>query len=296
MAGNLQKYLKDLKIALVSILLALASAVAYGLSDFLGGLFSRSTSAWAVSVLAQLASAVAVAAAASTLTGSPTISQLGWGAASGVGSGLGTYFLYRGLAGGQMNVVAPLSAVGAATVPVVVGFAVGERPTTLSWIGIACALPALWLVSQGGNEAAAEAGRPESGVREGLLAGAGFGLLFVALGQVPRSAGLWPLALGQAVAAVVLVCGAARAKTSLRTLPGRVVAGSLAVGVCAAGATVLYQLAVRGELVSVTAVLASLYPALTVLLAACLLHERMHRVQAVGLALAAGAVILVTLG
>ncbi len=68
------------------------------------------------------------------------------------------------------------------------------------------------------------------------------------------------------------------------------------MGLCSAGATVLYQLAVRGELVSVTAVLASLYPALTVLLATWILHERMNRVQAVGLALAAGAVVFVALG
>lgn len=280
----------------MSVVLALASALAFGVSDFLGGLFSRLASAWAVALLAQIVSFITVAAAATLLGGSPTATDVGWGAVSGAGSGLGTYFLYRGLGGGQMNLVAPLSAIGAATLPVLVGIALDERPTTLAWIGIGFALPAIWLVSRGGSAAAAIAGRPESGVRHGLLAGAGFGLLFVTLGQVQPAAGLWPLAVGQCVATLVLAGGAALAKASLRTLPRRLAAGACAVGLCSAGATVLYQLAVRGELVSVTAVLASLYPALTVLLATWLLHERMNRVQAVGLALAAGAVVFVALG
>lgn len=279
----------------MSIVLALGSALAYGLSDFVGGLLTRRASAWAIAVLSQLASALVVLVAALVAGGSPTAQHLAWGAASGVGSGLGTYFLYRGLGDGQMNVVAPLSAVGAAVVPVVVGVAYGERPAVLAWVGIACALPAIWLVSRGGSHAAAAAGRATAGVRDGLLAGAGFGLLFLAIGQVPEQAGLWPLTVGQAVSVAVLATGAVIARASVRGLPRSVLGGALLAGLAAAAATVLYQLAVRGELVSVTAVLTSLYPALTVLLAALVLRERMHRTQALGLALAAGAVVLVAL-
>ena len=280
----------------MSIILALGAALAYGLSDFLGGLMSRRASAWAVAVLAQATGAAALVIAAFTWIGAPTGADLVWGAASGIGSGLGTYFLYHGLGTGQMNVVAPLSAVGAAVVPVIAGVGFGERPATLAWVGIVCALPAIWLVSQGGSVQAAAAGRAQSGVRDGLLAGAGFGVLFVGLGRVGEDAGLWPLTLGQAVAAVVLAIGATAAGASVRAMPRRMVAGAGAVGLCAALATLLYQLAVRGELVSVTAVLASLYPALTVVLAAIFLHERMHRIQAIGLALAAVAVTLVAMG
>jgi len=279
----------------VSIVLALASALAYGLADFLGGLFSRRASPWAIAVLAQVAGAVVLVVAAGALGGSPTGADLGWGALSGVGSGLGTYFLYRGLGGGQMNVVAPLSALGAAVLPVVAGFALGERPAALAWIGIACALPAIWLVSRSSAPEGSAGGRSGASVRDGLLAGAGFGLVFLALGQVPEPAGLWPLTLGQGIAVVILGTGAAVAGASVRGISRGLVAGALGIGVCAAGATVLYQLAVRGELVSVTAVLASLYPALTVLLAAVFLHERMNRVQALGLALAAVAVTMVAL-
>lgn len=279
----------------MSIVLALSSALAYGLSDFLGGLFSRRASPWAIAVLAQVAGALVLVVAASALGGSPTGPELGWGAVSGLGSGFGTYFLYRGLGGGQMNVVAPLSALGAAVLPVVAGFGLGERPTALAWIGIASALPAIWLVSRSSGPAGSTAAGSRASVRDGLLAGAGFGLLFLALGQVPESAGLWPLALGQGIAVVVLAAGAVAAGTSVRGVPRGLAAGALGIGVCAAGATVLYQLAVRGELVSVTAVLASLYPALTVVLAAVFLHERMTRVQALGLALAAVAVTMVAL-
>lgn len=279
----------------MSIVLALASALAYGLSDFLGGLLSRRASPWVIAVLAQAAGAVALTVVAAGAGGAASGVDLLWGAVSGVGSGLGTYFLYRGLGGGLMNVVAPLSAVGAAVLPVVAGVAIGERPAALAWVGIACALPAIWLVSRTGTESPATAGPAGAGVRDGLLAGAGFGVLFFALGQVSADAGLWPLTLGQGVAVVVLAVGAVLARASARAVPRRLVAGALGVGLFAAAATMLYQLAVRGELVSVTAVLTSLYPALTVLLAAIFLHERIHRVQALGLALAAVAVALVAL-
>jgi len=278
----------------MGVILALGAALAYGLSDFLGGLLSRRASPWAIAMLAQLVGAITVTIAAATTTSALTASDLGWGAASGIGSGLGTAFLYRGLGGGQMNVVAPLSALGAAVVPVAVGFGLGERPGTLTWIGIVCALPAIWLVSRAGSDVAAAAGRAAS-VRDGLLAGASFGLLFVALGQVPESAGLWPLALGQWVAFVVLAVGARLVAAPVRAAGSQILAAAGAVGVCAAVATVLYQLAARSQLVSVAAVLTSLYPALTVALAAAFLHERVNRTQACGLALAVAAVVLVAL-
>ncbi|MBA3419139.1 MAG: EamA family transporter [Geodermatophilaceae bacterium] len=279
----------------MGITLALAAALAYGLSDFLGGLLSRRISPWTVALLAQFVGAATVSVAATTVPANLSTPDVVWGAASGIGSGMGTVFLYRGLGGGQMNVVAPLSALGAAVVPVVVGVALGERPAVLTWIGIGCALPAIWLVSRAGTEVATQAGRPGAGVRDGLLAGAGFGLLFVALGQVPEEAGLWPLAIGQTVALIVIAVGARIVTAPIRSAGPRLLAAAGAVGLCAAAATVLYQLAARSQLVSVAAVLTSLYPALTVALAAVFLSERMNRTQACGLGLAAAAVVLVAL-
>lgn len=279
----------------MGVVLALGAALAYGLSDFFGGLLSRRINPWTVALFAQLASAIIVTVVALAIPAELTGSDLAWGAASGIGSGLGTAFLYRGLGGGQMNVVAPLAGVGSAVLPVAVGFAFGERPAALTWIGIVCAVPAIWLVSRAGSAVAAKAGRPGAGVRDGLLAGAGFGLLFVALGQVPGSAGLWPLAIGQWVAFVVIAIGALLVSAPLRAAGRRILVAAALVGLCAAAATTLYQLAARSQLVSVAAVLTSLYPALTVALAAVILHERVNRTQAVGLALAAAAVVLVAL-
>ena len=106
---------------------------------------------------------------------------------------LGGAFLYRGLAAGRMGVVAPVSAVGAAILPVAVGVTTGERPELLVWLGIAAAVPGIWLVSRepGGD------GSLAAGLVDGVLAALGFGLLFAAIGQVPDGAGYWPLALAQ---------------------------------------------------------------------------------------------------
>ncbi|MGH3363358.1 MAG: EamA family transporter, partial [Nocardioidaceae bacterium] len=187
----------------MAILLALFSAFAYGLSDFVGGLVSRRVSAWPVAVVGQLSSTACTAAVALVVKGSPTPADLAWALLAGIGTGVGTGFLYRGFAAGRMSVVAPVSAVGAAVVPVVVGAVGGERLSLVVWTGIVVALPGIWLVSSTIDELPDGAAKPRGslaeGVLDGVLAGLGFGVLFAALGQVPEEAGLWPLALAQAV-------------------------------------------------------------------------------------------------
>ncbi len=279
----------------MGVLLALSAAVAYGFSDFLGGLQSRRTSSYAVAVLAQGMALIAVVTAALVAPVSAlSASALAWGALSGIGSGAGTLFLYRGLGTGRMSVVAPLSAVGSAGLPVVVGVVFGERPSWLAVAGIVLALPAVALISRGEERLGPEPPR-RSGAWDGLIAGAGFALMFVALGRVPSGAGLWPLAAGQAVSTLSIALAALVAGTSLRA-PRRAVAGSAAAGLLGAAATVLYQYAAQRQLLSVAAVVTSLYPALTVLAAMVLLREHIGRGQAVGLAAAAAAVTLITLG
>lgn len=273
----------------MGVLLALAAAVAYGLADFTGGLLSKRASVWTIAVVMQGAGAVATALIAWAFFDWPGGANLAWGAASGLGSGAGTFFLYRGLAGGRMSVVAPLSAVGAAVLPVLVGVATGERPSLAAWAGVALAFPAILLVSRepGGG------GGGRGGLRDGLLAGGGFGLLFVALGQIPEHAGLWPLAFGQIAALLLLTAGRMLARPSASRASSKVLAGAVGGGLISCAATVLYQVATYGALVSVSAVLTSLYPAVTVALAAVVLHERVTKTQSAGLALAAAAVALI---
>jgi drug/metabolite transporter (DMT)-like permease len=280
----------------MAVLLALAAAAAYGLSDFIGGLFSRRTSAWPVAFLACAGALLGTIVLALFLPGSPTGADFAWGALAGLGSGTGSGFLYRGLAGGRMGVVAPISAVGAAVIPVAVGLATGDRPDVLVWVGILAALPGIWLVSRepesGADDgAAANAG----GIVDGLLAGTGFGVLFAALGQVPGDSGYWPVVVVQvaSVVAIVLVATGLRAAWVPRH---RSELWGLLSGLLASAAVLAFLLASQRTLLSVAAVLTSLYPAATVLLAVVVVREHVHRTQVVGLALCLVTVACVAAG
>lgn len=279
------------------VLLSLGCALAYGLSDFIGGLLSRRVSPWAVAVVGQSAATVLTLALALAVRGDPTGGDWRWSVLAGVGSGTGAAFLYRGLGAGSMSVVAPVSALFAALVPVAVGVATGERPAGLTWLGVACALPAIWLVSRiEDSPDSGPAGRRRSAeLVDGLLAGLGFGVLFSALGQVSDGSGFGPLALTQATAVVatILLAMALRAPWLPR---GRAAGQAVVLGALGAAATALFLLATQTGLLTVAAVLSSLYPATTVLLAALVLHERIGRSQGVGLLLAGLAVGLVAAG
>jgi drug/metabolite transporter (DMT)-like permease len=283
----------------MAVVLALCSAIAYGLSDFIGGVVSRRSAAWPVAVVAQCSSTLCVLVVALTWRGAPTGQALAWGAVAGLGSGLGTGFLYRGFATGRISVVSPVSAVGSAAVPVLVGAATGERPSPLVWAGIVLALPGIWAVSAVPDPAGSAGGPRRTGLRgglvEGVLSGLGFGGLFAALGQVPASAGLFPLLIANAVSVPTVVLLATGLRE--RWLPrGRSVWWALAAGPFGAAATAAFLLASQRGFLSVAGVLSALYPATTVLLAVALLHERVHRFQALGLGLCALAIALVAGG
>jgi drug/metabolite transporter (DMT)-like permease len=269
----------------------------YGLGDFIAGLLARRVSVWAVAVVVQLFGAVLIGIVTTVVPGHPLAEDWFWGAISGVGGGIGTVFLYRGLATGQMGVVAPLSAVGAAVLPVLIGLVGGERPSVPAWVGIACAFPAMWLVSSAADPAEPKRirGRLGIGVSDGLLAGIGFGILFAALGQVSDTAGLGPPALGQGLSVITVAVIAAVMRRPW--IPrSRSAWPAVLVGFLAGGAAVLFLYATQAGMLAIASILTSLYPAVTVLLAAVVLRERIHRGQAVGLALAAVAVTLVAVG
>ena len=278
----------------MTILLALGAAFAYGLSDFIGGVASRRTSVWPVALTACLGAALGTVALALFVPGDPTGTDFAWGLLAGVGSGVGTAFLYRGFARGRMGVVAPVSAVGAALLPAALGVATGERPTTIVWVGMLLALPGIWLVSREPAPAGAAASSAE-GLLDGILAGLGFGLLFAALGQVPEEAGFWPVAVNQA-SSLVSVAAAAWFLGGNPVPRARGEWMGLTAGGFATLAVLGFLLARQQGLLSVSAVLTSLYPAATVLLATLLLHEPLHRGQSVGLVLCGVSVVCVALG
>ena len=274
----------------MTVLLALLAAVSYGLADFVGGVLSKRTSPWAVALTALLGGATLTFVLTLVVPGDPTRADILWSVLAGLGNGFGTAFLYRGLSSGRMGVVAPVSGVGAALVPVAVGVLTGERPPLLVWVGILLALPGIWLVSR-----EPRSGGLGPGLVDGVLAGLGFGLLFAALAQIPASAGFLPLALNQVVAAVAIIAVATALRSPWVPREPRALAGvvSGALGALATGA---FLVATHGGYLTVTAVLASLYPAFTVLLAATVLREQVHRAQAMGLGLCAVAVALVAPG
>jgi len=277
-----------------AIVLALGAALAYGLSDFLGGLGSRRSAAWPVAVMSGGGGMLGALGLTAVDPGAPAAADWWWAVLAGVGAGVGIGFLYRGFAAGQMAVAGPVSAVGTTLLPVAVGVVTGEHLGALTWIGIAVAAPGLWLVAR---EPAATGGgaRLAEGLVDGALAGLGFGVSFVALGQWGADAGYAPFVLMQAANLVTLIVLATSFGQSWRPTAAAARWGA-AAGLIAAAALAAFVVAVGGGHLAVVSVLTSLYPAVTVLLAVVWLRERISAPQAAGLLLCAGTVGLIAAG
>lgn len=279
----------------MAVVLALAGALLYGLGDFCGGLSARRAATLAVVAASQLASVVVLAPAVLLIPARFDGPSVLWGAAAGVVGVTGLLLFYRSLALGAMSVVAPLTALSSAAVPVVAGVLLGDRPSPVALAGVGVALVAVVLVS-------AEHGRLP-GVRQlasaatltALGAGLAFGLLFVLLSRAAADTGLWPLAGARAASLLVLAAIAVvrRASVVPRGAPPALV---ITAGIGDMGANVLFLLASRIGLLSLTGVLLSLYPVTTVLLALLVLRERLVRLQVAGLGAAAVAVVLIATG
>jgi drug/metabolite transporter (DMT)-like permease len=279
----------------LAALLALGAALGYGLGDFWAGLASRDLGAGPVAGASQSLGLAAALVAVVLFGGHPSATALGWGAVSGLGSALGTLSLYHGLAIGRMSVVATLSAVLTAIVPVVVGLAGGDHLGVRAGTGIVLAVPAIVLVSW--TRAPAEQRSRPSGALYGALAGVGFAVLLVALDRARRHSGAWPLVPGQAVAVAGVapfVLRARRHRPRTRPRP-RATALAVGAGVLSGASNILFLASTRHGALAVVAVLTALYPVVTVVLARFVLGERWTRGQAGGLVLAAVAVALVSL-
>jgi drug/metabolite transporter (DMT)-like permease len=276
----------------LGVLLALASSVCYGIADFAGGLLSRRAGFIGVALVGQIGGFLAVVMVA-PMVSSPVVQadDIAWGVLSGVGTGIGMLFLYRGLSRGSMSVVVPVAAVGGLAIPVVLSVALlGDRPSTLAWFGILTAIPSLWLVT-GGADAGRLAETPAS--VDGLFASAGIAVQYFALAQVDAESGLWPVAAGR-LAAIVAILPLALPAGSRPTMTRWSVLGAAATGAMAAAALVSYLLATREQLVTVAVVLSSLYPVIPVVLGITALRERLNWQQSTGLVVAGVAVSLLS--
>ena len=278
----------------MAILLGLGAALTYGAADFFGGLSTKRSNEFSVVVCSQVIGSALLLAALPLFLDAPfTTEAFAWGMGSGLGGGLGVLLLYRGLALGRMSVVAPTTGVIAASVPVLAGLLLGERPGALSLIGVVVALIAVVLVSASPDHAGRRDGY--SGMREAVGAGVGFGGFFILLSLGGEDTGLWPLIGSRAASLGIVTLIALLMGRSLRPAPGslRLIATA---GILDVAANLLFLEATRVGLLSLVAVLTSMYPGATVVLARFVLHERLHRLQLVGLACAALGVALIAGG
>lgn len=282
---------------MMPVALASTSAVAYGISDYLGGVASRRARVLRVVSVSYPLSIVLVGVAALVAGGSPTGVGLGWGLASGMASGVAVWSFYLALSRGPMSVISPITAVLAAAVPLAFGLAAGERPAPAAGAGMALALAATVLVSMESRDgSSALHGRLTRRLLVlTLFSGLALAAFFVLLAQVPPGQGLWPVAASRIGATVMLLVAAVAARESFR-FSRRLIAIGVVIAVFDAVANGAFYFASQAGMLSLVSVIAALYPAFTVALAIAHGGERMRAVQMIGLVLAGVAISLLALG
>ncbi|GAB3862465.1 EamA family transporter [Dactylosporangium cerinum] len=282
---------------MIGLLLAALSGLVWGVGDFAGGKASQRVDAVTVVVLSKAASIPLLLVYLVLMPASPYPGVVGWGAAAGVFGVLGMMVFYKAMAGGAMTIVAPVSAVTTALLPLAAGLLQGERPGVLALTGAGCAIAAIGLVSLAPSDDSVRVSGGLIGLA--LAAGIAFGLFFICLSAAGDAAdaaggdaGMWPI-LGAQLAAVGLGAPLLLRRRGAPRPSGAPLRWLLGAGMLDMTANALYILAVqRGDL-SIIAPVASLYPVTTVLLAMFVDRERLRPVQLAGLGLAATALVLV---
>ncbi|HEY1298458.1 MAG TPA: EamA family transporter [Chloroflexota bacterium] len=273
-------------------LLAVGAALSWGVSDFVGGVTSRRLPLMWVLFFTQLVGFAVIVPFALARGAPPFDTTAVLAAVLGSLSGLiGIAGLYRAIALGVGSIAAPISATGAA-LPVVFGLARGEPTSTLQEIGMVCALAGVIAASRTGDEQAHLGGNARLGIACAVVAAFGFGGFFILLHEASTQDVLWAVSIQRATGSVVMAALLLARRPPL-VMRRRDVPAVLLVGCLDQVANVLYAFASTVGLVSLSAVLASLYPMVTVILARVVLDERISRLQKSGVALALTGVALV---
>lgn len=271
----------------------MTAAVLWGFADFLAGVQARRLPLMVVTSVSQASSLVllvmVVIAAAPQLPASDDSVIAGL---AGVSVAIGLIGFYAALSQGTMSVVAPVAATGA-VIPVVFGLATGEHPHELQLAGIGAAMVGVIFVAR----QPAEGGRANyrRSIVLALVAALGFGWFFVGMGETSDAGVFWPLLTARTAAVVLLVGVLICLRPSLAGVRGSLVP-LLALGFLDLAATAAYALGTAEGLLSLVAVFGSLYAVVTILLARAILHERINRIQAVGVACAVAGVLLISAG
>lgn len=275
----------------MGVILGLLAAVSYGAADFCGGLATKRTSTWAVTVVSQAIGLVLFACILPLLPGHPHPMDFMWGALAGLCGGAGIALLYYALSVGAMGVVSPITAVLAASVPVLFGTLRGEHLRLLQVVGIVLALIAVVMISLS-NEGDGRREIATAGVKAAVASGLILGAFYIFLAHAGKDAGLFPLLSARVASIALLTILAISFGQTL--VPSRASLPLIAVaGVIDMSANVLYIVATFNSYLSIAAVLTSLYPVSTVLLAAFVLRERLRAVQYAGLLCALAAVAMI---
>ena len=282
---------------MLSVALAALSGLIWGVGDFSGGKATQRAAVLPVVWVSKLVSLpLLVIFLVATYVPVSAIG-LAWGGLAGIAGVVGLVLFYRALAAGAMTVVAPVTGVTSAAIPVVVGLVAGEHPSALRLFGVGCALLAIALVSLAPQPSGHRQVVTRRLVVAALGAGTGFALFFILLSVAGRAAagsvGLWPIA-GSQISAVVIL-----ALLLLMTRPGpwprqATLRWTMLAGPCDMTANALYLLASRDGDLSVVAPIAALYPVTTVILALIIEHERLRGIQVAGLIFAVAALVLVS--
>ncbi|MCW5749027.1 MAG: DMT family transporter [Alphaproteobacteria bacterium] len=282
---------------MLGVSLALLAAAVYGAGDFVGGLATRRISVLFVVGAGQVAGLAALALLSCSLAADLVRhDDLLWGAASGVSTAVGITLLYRALATGRMSVAAPVTALAALSLPVLVAYAGGEWPGWAPTLGIALAAVSVTLISREEDRPDGAAGSAARALALSLAAGFGIGVFYITMKQTQAASGLWPLVAARAVSAAIFLAVALALLRRWRAaaMPAATLWGAAILsGLFDSAANALYLLSSRMAPLAIVATLTSLYPASTVLLARGLLHERLRPAQIAGLLLAVIAVILI---
>ena len=282
---------------MLSVALAALSGLIWGVGDFSGGKATQRAAVLPVVWVSKLVSLplLAIYLVATYVPVTPI--GLAWGGLAGIAGVVGLVLFYRALSAGAMTVVAPVTGVTSAAIPVVVGLVAGERPSPSRLLGVGCALMAIALVSLAPHPAGRRQVVSRRLVAAALGAGTSFALFFILLAVAGKAAGssvgLWPIAGSQLSSVVIL------ALLLMMTRPGpwphqATLGWTIVAGPCDMTANVLYLLATRGGDLSIVAPIAALYPVTTVILALIIEHERLRGIQVAGLVLALAALVLVS--
>lgn len=275
----------------LTIVVGLASAIVYGIADFFGGLAAKRTAAVVVTALAAIVGLLVMLPFALLIPARATVEAFLWGGISGVTGAAAIFLLYAALAIGPMSILSPLTAVLSALVPMTWGLATGERLPWWGYVAIAAILVAIVLVGFVPEKGAV---RPRlRGILYAVGSGVLIGAFFILVDRAPADSGLYPLVANRSVSGavllgVVLVLGMLARRRGAAPFPGLRGAVPLIVacGIADAAANVLILLGLRLGDLTVMSVLAALYPAGTIALAAVVLRERIAPVQWIGLGLA----------